>query len=95
MDYFCYISRRKVDRLYQTISSEGDEWTETKINERDFGAEVGAEFSIANIINLAVVNGHSCGCRFPYSIKRCALVCQCQAKNRMNDGIMSNFSRDR
>lgn len=53
MDYFCYISRTKVDQLYQNISPEdSDEWTEHKTTEHDLGANIGADFSIAKIVNL-------------------------------------------
>lgn len=52
MDYFCYISRTKVDQLFQNISSEVDEWVEKQTTEHDIGAEVGADFSIGGILRL-------------------------------------------
>jgi hypothetical protein len=53
MDYFCYISRTKVDQLYGSISpGKADEYTEQRTTEQDVGGNVEAGFSIASIVNL-------------------------------------------
>ena len=52
MDYFCYISRSKVDQLYQNISRDVDEWIEKQTTEHDFGPDLGGELSIAGILKL-------------------------------------------
>ncbi len=53
MDYFCYISRTKVDQLYGGISpGSADEYTEQRTTEQDIGGNVEAGFSIASILNL-------------------------------------------
>lgn len=54
MDYFCYISRSKVDQLYQTIvnAEDVDEWTEQQITENNFNSALDVGFSVANILNL-------------------------------------------
>jgi hypothetical protein len=53
MDYFCYISRTKVDQLYQNLTTEVvDEWTEKCTTENDIGLEGTADFNLAKVVNL-------------------------------------------
>jgi hypothetical protein len=53
MDYFCYISRTKVDQLYQNLTPElVDEWTEKRMTENDVGLEGTADFNLAKLVNL-------------------------------------------
>ena len=53
MDYFCYISRTKVDQLYGSISPGNvGEYTEQRTTEQNVGGNVEAGLSIANIVNL-------------------------------------------
>ena len=53
MDYFCYISRTKVDQLYRDISpNSSDEYKEIKTTENELTAEGGSDFSIAKIVNI-------------------------------------------
>ena len=52
-DYFCYISRNKVDQLIQNISEEyGDEWIESKTTENQIGANAESDWSIGNLLKL-------------------------------------------
>lgn len=53
MEYFCYVSRDKVDQLFHNyFPGESDEWQENRTIEHDVGASVDAGFSIASILNL-------------------------------------------
>ena len=53
MDYFCYVSRSKVDQLFQNLSSEQvDQWIEKKITENNLNTSAKADWSIANIVKL-------------------------------------------
>jgi hypothetical protein len=53
MDYFCYISRTKVDQFYQNLTPElVDEWTEKRMTENDVGLEGTADFNLAKLVNL-------------------------------------------
>lgn len=53
MEYFCYISRSKVDQFYHTLApGTADEWTENTSSEQAFGASGGADVNIAHIFSL-------------------------------------------
>jgi hypothetical protein len=53
MDYFCYISRTKIDQLYgSNVPQKFDEYTEQRTTEQDIDGNVEAGLSIGNIINL-------------------------------------------
>lgn len=53
MEYFCYISRSKVDQLFQSISPNAvDEWKEQQVTEQDIGINAEAGLSVTNILNL-------------------------------------------
>jgi hypothetical protein len=53
MEYFCYISRDKVDQLFHSyFPGESDEWQENKAVEHDVGANVDVGLSVASILNL-------------------------------------------
>src|SRR5262245_46887517 len=53
MEYFCYISRNKVDQLLQTISSESFyQWNENRTTESNWGGQGDGNFSIAKITNM-------------------------------------------
>ena len=53
MEYFCYISRSKVDQLFQNISPRtADEWKEQQVTEQDIGVNAEACLSVASILNL-------------------------------------------
>lgn len=52
MDYFCYISRSKVDQLYSTVSADPDQYTEVLTTEKDLQADVSAGLTISAIVNL-------------------------------------------
>ena len=53
MEFFCYISRSKVDQLFQIyFPKESDEWNEQKTVEHDVGADIEAGLSFASILNL-------------------------------------------
>jgi hypothetical protein len=57
-DYFCYISRNKVDRLLQTIEPEAVEAiTATTSRETTKDAEAGASFGIPHILSLFKIGG--------------------------------------
>ena len=45
MDYFCYLSRTKVDQLYQSLASESvEEWIEKKTTESDVELDARADW---------------------------------------------------
>jgi hypothetical protein len=53
MDYFCYISRTKVDQLYETAAPDAvDEWIERKTRDRRVDAKASAGLSLAGIAKL-------------------------------------------
>jgi hypothetical protein len=53
MDYFCYISRSKIDQLYGAISpADADEWTEQQSTEQNIDSSLNADFNLARIISL-------------------------------------------
>ncbi len=52
MEYFCYLSRAKIDQLFYGISNDVDQWTEKELTERSFGSSADADFSIASIVKL-------------------------------------------
>jgi hypothetical protein len=53
MEYFCYISRSKVDQLYPTLApGEPDEWTEQRSTEQKLDLNASADWNVARIISL-------------------------------------------
>jgi hypothetical protein len=53
MDYFCYISRAKVDQLYETAAPEAvDEWIERQSGQRNVDTKASAGLSLAGIAKL-------------------------------------------
>lgn len=53
MDYFCYISRSKVDQLYSSLVPEAaDEWTEQQSTEQRLDSNIGADLNVAKIVSL-------------------------------------------
>lgn len=53
MDYFCYISRIKVDQLFQTLADRSvDEWTEKQTTENGLSLDAKADVNLAWIVNL-------------------------------------------
>jgi hypothetical protein len=53
MDYFCYISRRKVDTLLANLEeTESDGWKESEQKEVQTGGKVEAGVGISGILNL-------------------------------------------
>jgi hypothetical protein len=53
MEYFCYISRSKVDQLYQALAPrEPEEWTEQRSTEQKFDVDAKADWNVARIISL-------------------------------------------
>lgn len=52
MDYFCYISRSKVDQLHSTVSADPDQYTEVLTTEKDLQTDVSAGLTISSIVNL-------------------------------------------
>lgn len=53
MDYLCYVSRSKVDQLYNALSQHRiDEWVEKISTENDFSADATADWNIARVVNL-------------------------------------------
>jgi hypothetical protein len=53
MEYFCYISRSKVDQLYQVLAPrEPEEWTEKRSTEQKFDVDAKADWNVARIISL-------------------------------------------
>ena len=53
VEYFCYISRSKVDQLFHALAPrDADEWTEHSTNERAFGANLSADLNLARIFSL-------------------------------------------
>jgi hypothetical protein len=53
MEYFCYISRSKIDQLFASIEDMNvDEWQETQTTEHDIGTKIGADLSIAKIVSI-------------------------------------------
>jgi hypothetical protein len=53
MEYFCYISRSKVDQLFQSFGFEDiDEITETKTSEQKIESSANLDLSFARIIDL-------------------------------------------
>jgi hypothetical protein len=58
LDYFCYISRNKVDQLYEQIDPEAAyEITETKMRERSVSAEAGLSWGIPHLLSLFRTGG--------------------------------------
>lgn len=58
LDYFCYISRNKVDQLYEQIDPEAAyEITETKMRERSVSAEAGLSWGIPHLLSLFRAGG--------------------------------------
>ena len=53
MEYFCYISRSKVDQLFHQLApTDVDEWTEQHSTEQTLGADVEVDWNLARIISL-------------------------------------------
>lgn len=53
MDYFCYISRTKVDQLLENIeSAQTDSWRVSKSNQRDTNSKLEAGLGISGVLNL-------------------------------------------
>jgi hypothetical protein len=53
MDYFCYISRSKVDQLYHGLApGETDEWTEQESTEQKVDSSVNADLNLAHIFSI-------------------------------------------
>ena len=53
MDYYCYISKTKVDALYERIEPEQvDEWLEKRIVEHDVGLGANVDVKLANLWSL-------------------------------------------
>ena len=53
MEYFCYISRSKVDQLFNNyFPNQQNEWNEVKTTSNEVNASAGIDWSIAKIINL-------------------------------------------
>ena len=53
MDYLCYVSKSKVDQLYNALSQHSiDEWVEKISTENDFSADATADWNIARVVNL-------------------------------------------
>lgn len=53
VEYFCYISRSKVDQLFHALAPrDADEWTEHSTNERAFGGNLSADLNLARIFSL-------------------------------------------
>lgn len=53
MDYFCYISRSKIDQLFHTLNPEDpDEWTEQQSTEQHLDSNVNADLNLARIVSL-------------------------------------------
>jgi hypothetical protein len=58
IEYFCYISRNKVDQLYQQLNPDADyELTEIRQKESTVTADAGADLGIGSIISLFRVGG--------------------------------------
>lgn len=53
MDYFCYISRSKIDQLYGSLDPEGtDEWTEQQSTEQNFDSSLKSDLTLGGIFSL-------------------------------------------
>jgi hypothetical protein len=53
MDYFCYISRSKVDQLYHALNpGDADEWTESQSTEQKLDSSLNADLNIARIFSI-------------------------------------------
>ena len=53
MDYFCYISRSKVDQLYHALfPGETDEWTEQESTEQKVDSSLNADLNVARIFSI-------------------------------------------
>jgi hypothetical protein len=53
MDYFCYISRSKIDQLYGALApGEADEWTEQQSTEQKVDSSLSADLNVARVISL-------------------------------------------
>jgi hypothetical protein len=53
MDYFCYISRSKVDQLFHALApGDADEWTEQQSTEQELGSSLNADLNIARIFSI-------------------------------------------
>lgn len=58
LDYFCYVSRNKVDQLYEQVNPEAAaEITETKTRERSVSAEAGLSWGIPHVFSLFRAGG--------------------------------------
>ena len=58
LDYFCYVSRNKVDQLYEQINSEAAfEITESKTRETSANAEAKLSWGIPHILSLFRIGG--------------------------------------
>lgn len=57
-EYFCYISRNKVDQLYQQLNPDADyELTEISEKESTISADAHADWGIGNILSLFRIGG--------------------------------------
>ena len=53
MDYFCYISRTKIDQLHQNLTSQTiEDWSETQTTENGLSVEAHADWNLAKVISL-------------------------------------------
>jgi hypothetical protein len=53
MDYFCYISRSKVDQLYHALTpGDADEWTEQQNTEQKLDSSLTADLNLARIFSI-------------------------------------------
>lgn len=58
MEYFCYVSRNKVDQLYEQVDPDaGAEITETRSTETDFTADAKIGWGVPHIISLFRIGG--------------------------------------
>jgi len=52
VEYFCYISRSKIDQLFQDVSPDVDRWVERESKESRTESKVDAGLSLGSIIKL-------------------------------------------
>lgn len=53
MEYFCYISRTKVDQFFRALApGDAEEWTEQRTSEHELGVDVSSDWNIAKIVTL-------------------------------------------
>lgn len=58
LDYFCYVSRNKVDQLYAQLDPEVDyDLTETRTKEHTVTADAHADWSILHVVKLFKAGG--------------------------------------